>query len=125
MLSTKTFLIWMWKSIFQACVIMLGSVIMFNKDSFTNIVTITFSALIVCEILNVFSEVHQVNYKMILSSIMTFVIYFMSIALFKSYFDTSYITWTFIFKVIGITIVSWAPLHVVRLIYDCCDPSEH
>lgn len=104
---------------------MLGSVIMFNKDSFTNIVTITFSALIVCEILNVFSEVHKVNYKMILSSIMTFVIYFMSIALFKSYFDTSYITWTFIFKVIGITLTSWAPLHIVRLIMDCCDPSEH
>jgi len=124
-LSTKTFLIWMWKSIFQACVIMLGSVIMFSKDSFTNIVTITFSALIVCEILNVFSEVHQVNYKMILSSILTFIVYFMSIALFKSYFDTSYITWVFILKVIFITVVSWAPLHITKLIYDCCDPSEH
>lgn len=123
-LSTKTFLIWMWKSIFQACIIMLGSVIMFSKDSFTNIVTITFSALIVCEILNVFSEVHQVNYKMILSSILTFLVYFSSIALFKQYFDTSYITWLFIFKVVGITLASWAPLHLVRLINDCCDPSE-
>jgi len=115
----------MWKSIFQACVIMLGSVILFKKESFTNIVTITFSALIVCEILNVFSEVHRVNYKMIVSSILTFIIYFMSIALFRSYFDTSYITWLFVTKVVAITLASWAPLHLARIIYDCCDPSEH
>ena len=57
-LSTKTFLIWLWKSIFQGCVIMLASVIFF-KESFTNIVTITFSALIIIELLNVYSEVRH------------------------------------------------------------------
>ena len=123
-LSTKTFLIWMWKSIFQGCVIMLGSVIVFD-ESFTNIVTITFSSLIVCEILNVFSEVHKVNYKMIISSVLTFIVYFMSIGFLRSYFDTSYITWTFVCKVFLLTVASWAPLHITRLLYDCCDPSEH
>ena len=123
-LSTKTFLIWTWKSIFQGCVIMLGSVIFFH-ESFTNIVTITFSSLIVCEILNVFSEVHRINYKMVISSILTFLIYFMSIGLFRGYFDTSYITWTFVMKVCLVTLASWAPLHLARRIYDFCDPSEH
>jgi phospholipid-translocating ATPase len=123
-LSTKTFLIWMWKSVFQGCVIMLGSVIYF-PDSYTNIVTITFSALIVCEILNVFSEVHKVNYKMVLSSVLTLLVYFMSIALLRSYFDVSYITWPFCLKVIAITLASWAPLHLARKIYDFIDPSEH
>jgi len=123
-LNAKTFLIWMWKSVFQGTVIMVGSVMLFN-ESFTNITTITFSALIVCEILNVFSEVHKVNYKMVVSSIMTFVVYFMSIALLRSYFNTSYITWTFVLKVMALTIASWAPLHITRLIYDCVDPSEH
>lgn len=123
-LNTKTFLIWMWKSIFQGCIIMLGSVLWFH-ESYTNIVTITFSALIVCEILNVFSEVHKVNYKMVISSILTFIIYFMSIGLLRSYFDTSYITWTFVCKVFAITLASWAPLHIARLIYDCCDPSDN
>ena len=28
-LNTKTFLIWMWKSVFQGCIIMLGSVLVF------------------------------------------------------------------------------------------------
>lgn len=124
-LSTKTFLIWMWKSVFQGCVIMLGSVWAFFPDSLTSIVTITFSSLIVCEILNVFSEVHKVNYKMIISSVVTLLMYFMSIALLRSYFDVSLIDWPFVLKVVGITLASWAPLHVARRIYDCCDPSEH
>lgn len=103
---------------------MMGSVIFFH-ESFTNIVTITFSSLIVCEILNVFSEVHLINYKMVISSILTFIIYFMSIGLLRSYFDTSYITWLFVMKVFLVTVASWAPLHLARRIYDCIDPSEH
>mmetsp|Transcript_4676 Transcript_4676/g.7949 ORF Transcript_4676/g.7949 Transcript_4676/m.7949 type:complete len:542 (-) Transcript_4676:46-1671(-) len=123
-LSTKTFLIWMWKSIFQACVIMLGSVVFFDEP-YTNIVTISFSALIVCEILNVFSEVHKPNRKMVISSVLTLFTYFLSIAILRSYFDTSYITLKFIFQVILLSLASWAPLHMMRRLYDCIDPSEH
>ena len=91
---------------------MIGAVVFFH-ESFTNIVTITFSSLIVCEILNVFSEVHKVNYKMVVSSILTFIVYFMSIGLLRSYFNTSYVTWNFVLKVLAVTFVSWAPLHIV------------
>ena len=55
-LSFKTFLIWFWKSIYQAAIIMVGTIMYFN-ESFTNIVTITFSALIITELLNVYSSV--------------------------------------------------------------------
>lgn len=123
-LNSKTFLIWMWKSLFQATVIMVGSIVWFH-ESFTNITTITFSALIVCEILNVFSEVHKVNYKMVVSSILTFFVYFASIGFLRSYFNTAYITWDFVIKVFIITFASWFPLHITRIIYDYCDPSEH
>jgi phospholipid-translocating ATPase len=70
---------------------MIGSVTFFN-DSLTNIVTITFSALIVCEILNVFGEVHKVNKKMVVSSLLTLFIYFLSIIALKEYFDVTYMT---------------------------------
>jgi phospholipid-translocating ATPase len=122
-LNSKTFLIWMWKSLFQGTVIMIGSIVWFH-ESFTNIVTITFSALIVCEILNVFSEVHRINYKMVVSSILTFFVYFASIGFLRSYFNTAYITWDFVIKVLIITFASWAPLHLCRMICDYCDPSE-
>ena len=88
---------------------MLATVILF-KVSFTNIVTITFSALILIELLNVYSVVNKPNWKMIVSSVLTFAIYILSIAVLRSYFDTSYITWQFVIKVIALTIMSWAPL---------------
>ncbi|TNV85311.1 hypothetical protein FGO68_gene5532 [Halteria grandinella] len=122
-LSTKTFLIWLWKSIFQGCVIMLASVMFFNEP-FTNIVTITFSALIVIELLNVYSEINKPNWKMIVSSVLTFVIYILSIALLREYFDTSYITWAFVVKVLLITVLSWLPLHLTKWLIYKIDPTE-
>jgi len=122
-LSNKTFLIWVWKSIYQGCVIMLSTVVFFN-ESFSNIVTITFSALIVVELLNVFSEVYNPNWKMIVSSILTLVVYVLSILLLRSYFDTTYITWEFVLKVIGITIISWLPLAITKWVLTKLDPSE-
>lgn len=122
-LSTKTFLIWFWKSIFQGCVIMLGTIVFF-PESFTNIVTITFSALIVTELLNVYSSVHHLNYKMIVSSVLTLFIYILSIALLPAYFDTSYITWEFVMKVLCITLASWLPMHLIQMVADRVDPSE-
>lgn len=122
-LSGKTFLVWFFKSIFQGCVIMLGTLMFFN-ESFTNIVTITFSALIMCELLNVYSSVHHLNWRIIGSSVLTLFVYFLSIALLPQYFDTSYITWMFVVKVLLITLVSWMPLHMIQCIVDRIDPSE-
>ena len=65
LLSFKTFLIWTWKSMYQGAVILMFSVQFFN-DSFVNIVTITFSALIIIEILNVYTEINRFDKKMFL-----------------------------------------------------------
>jgi len=122
-LNTKTFLIWMFKSIFQGTIIMLGTVIFFN-DSFANIVTITFSSLILIELLNVYSEVHKPNIKIFAASILTGVMYILSIALLRTYFDTSYITWTFVLQVIAVSMLSWMPLHLVKCIFQKIQPTE-
>eukprot|EP01016_Furgasonia_blochmanni_P029869 TRINITY_DN3124_c0_g1_i3.p1 TRINITY_DN3124_c0_g1~~TRINITY_DN3124_c0_g1_i3.p1 ORF type:complete len:381 (+),score=92.47 TRINITY_DN3124_c0_g1_i3:623-1765(+) len=53
-LNTKTFLIWFWQSIYQAALIMVLGVYWFS-NSFTNIVTITFTCLILSEYLNILS----------------------------------------------------------------------
>ena len=102
---------------------MLATVIFFN-ESFTNIVTITFSALIIIELLNVYSEVNKPNWKMIVSSVFTFIVYVLSIALLRSYFDTAYITWTFVLKVFAIATLSWLPLHLAKWIIRKLDPTE-
>lgn len=86
------------------------STLFFFSESFTNIVTITFTALIITELLNVFSEINNINWKMIISSVLTFGCYIMSIAFLRTYFDTSYLNWKFFLKVIALTLLSWVPL---------------
>ena len=41
----------------------------------------------------------------------------------KSYIDVSAIDVEFIIKVIGLTLVSWLPLHIVKLVIEKMDPS--
>ncbi len=65
------------------------------ENSFLNIVTITFTSLIVLESLNVISEVQRVKPLMILSIFVTLIIYFGSIWLLPNYMEVSYINWKF------------------------------
>ena len=102
---------------------MILTIIFFN-DSFVNIVTITFTALIFIEILNVFTEVTKVKFKMVVSVIGTVIVYMASIIFLRQYIDVSYITMDFFFKVFVITIICWLPLHLAKKILQWCDPSE-
>ena len=74
-LNIKTFLIWIWKSIYQAAIIMFLSIIFFN-DSFLMIMSITFTTMILIEFLNVVQEVTVIKSTMILSIIVSLMIYF-------------------------------------------------
>ena len=74
-LNIKTFLIWIWKSIYQAAIIMFLSIIFFN-DSFLMIMSITFTTMILIEFLNVVQEVTVIKSTMILSIIVSLMIHF-------------------------------------------------
>lgn len=75
-MNFKTFCIWLWKSIYQGtCILMLG-LFMF-RDSFANIVMITFTALILIEVLNVYTQVsHYFYYNLFIFSIVDPCVYF-------------------------------------------------
>ena len=60
-LTIKSFLFWFNKSLFQASVIMIGSITLFDS-LFLKIVTITFTCLILIELLNVYTEVIYLHY---------------------------------------------------------------
>ncbi len=122
-LNFKTFLIWVWISIYQGAVIMLFSIIFFN-DSFVNIVSITFTALIFIELLNIFTQVHRLQPKIFLAVLLTLVVYLCSILFFRNYFDTSAINEQFLIKVMVITAICWLPIHLIKRVGDCISPSE-
>lgn len=84
-LNFKTFLIWVWKSIYQAAIIMFLAVILFN-DSFITIVSITFTTLIVIEFLNVLQEVTVIRKYMAFSIIISMIVYLLSLYFFNTLF---------------------------------------
>jgi len=51
--------------------------------------------------------------------------YFLSIILFKNYFDISYISASFGMKILMIVGIAWLPIYLVEKVIEKCDPSEH
>lgn len=121
-LNTKTFLIWVWMSIYQGVVIMVLSINLFEQ-SFVRIVTITFTALILSELLNVITTIHRMNCYIFMSIIITLIIYGLSLLLLRNYLNTSEIDGNFVWKVALIVAVSWVPIFIVRFIRRKIAPS--
>jgi len=109
-LNARTFLIWSLKSVYSGGVIMLSAILLF-EESFLNIVSITFTALILTELIMVAIEIHTWHCLMISAQVATIVCYVASLFLLKSYFDITYIlTLNFGLKVLITTLVSCVPV---------------
>ena len=122
-LNLKNFLWWVFKSIYQAMVIMFGAMILFQENLFLIIVTVTFTSLIFLEILNVYTEINKFHIFMILSLIGTGFFYLLSLVLLKSILNVYYIFQKdFIIKIGIISIVSWIPFFIINKIKKKCFP---
>ena len=99
--------------------------ILFFNDSYVNIVTITFTALILIELLNVYTQINNLNMQMVFIMVATAVTYFMSIILLKSYFESTYMDQVFFTKVGVLALITWLPIQFIYFIVECMDPSEN
>ena len=120
-LNIKTFLIWVWKSMYQASIIMFLAVILFN-DSFIIIMSITFTTLIFAELLNVVQEVTIIRRKMVISILISLAVYMGSIYFFNTLFQITTFDAEFLIKVAMITFASWAPVWLIKRTVDWYDP---
>ena len=59
------------------------------EESVVQIVTITFTSLIVLELLNIYTELTSFNWIVFFSQVLTFVIYILSIILLKDQINVS------------------------------------
>ena len=94
------------------------------EDSFTQIVTITFSSLIIIEILNTHTAITHFNRIVFASQVLTLVIYFLSIILFRDYIVVSAIDFAFLQKVAIIVLVAWGPVQLIKVLRKRFDPTE-
>ncbi len=122
-MNLKTFFIWVWVSIYQGIVIMIVSLRVFDQ-SFVSIVTITFTALIFSEILNVLTTIHQINKYIILSMLITLLLYMLSLLFLRNYLDTSQITLEFLARIGIIVSISWVPIYLAKCLKSKIFPSE-
>ncbi len=115
-LSHKTFLLWVLISIYQGAAIIYGALLLFEQD-FNHIVAITFTALILTELLMVGLTVRTWHIMMILAMMLSLLSYVASLVLFRDYFDTEFIqSIEFGWKVTLITLVSCLPLYILKCI---------
>ena len=99
---------------------MILTILIFNESYITNIVTVTFSALIVIELLNILTTVKKMQWKILASTLLSLLIYVLSILVFKDYINTSAITGPFVLKVLAITAAAWLPPFLVTKLAGCC-----
>ncbi|VDO33572.1 unnamed protein product [Haemonchus placei] len=113
-LSYKTFCIWVMISLYQGAVIMYGALLVFDAD-FIHVVSISFSALIVTELIMVAMTVHTWHWAMLLAQALSLALYAVSLIVLDQYFDRQFVlSWIFISKTTAITAVSCLPLYVVK-----------
>ncbi|EJD43937.1 aminophospholipid-transporting P-type ATPase [Auricularia subglabra TFB-10046 SS5] len=115
-LSYKTFFEWLMISLYQGAAIMIMSLALFENE-FLNIVAISFTALILNELIMVALEITTWHIYMIISEIVTLIIYMVSMAFLPEYFDLTFVlSARYAWKVAVIVAVSSFPLYLIKFV---------
>ncbi|CDW58161.1 phospholipid transporting ATPase [Trichuris trichiura] len=115
-LSLKTFLIWFLISMYQGAVIMYGGIFLFESD-FIHIVSISFTSLVITELIMVALTIHTWHWSMVAAEFLSVCIYVLSLLFLPNVFDIKYVrTWSFIWKTLVLTTISCLPLVLLKLV---------
>ncbi|XP_049821465.1 probable phospholipid-transporting ATPase IIA isoform X2 [Aethina tumida] len=124
-LSFKTFFMWVLISIYQGGVIMYGALLLF-EDEFIHIVAISFTSLILTELIMVALNIRTWHYLMILAELFSLALYVLSLVVLHDYFDAEFIrTKDFFWKVLVITLISCLPLYILKFLRKKFSPPSY
>ncbi|XP_040613724.1 probable phospholipid-transporting ATPase IIB isoform X3 [Mesocricetus auratus] len=135
-LSFKTFLIWVLISVYQGGILMYGALVLFEAE-FVHVVAISFTALILTELLMVALTIRTWHWLMVVAEFLSLGCYVASLAFLNEYFgigrvsfgaflDVAFITTvTFLWKVSAITVVSCLPLYVLKYLKRKLSPPSY
>ncbi|KAI1722526.1 aph-1 protein [Ditylenchus destructor] len=97
-------------------IIMYGALFAFDSD-FIHVVSISFSALIITELIMVAMTVHTWHWAMLVAQILSLSLYGASLLILDKYFDRQFVlSWVFVTKTTAITLVSCVPLYVIKFL---------
>lgn len=116
---------WLMISTYQGGAIMIMSLILFENE-FINIVAISFTSLIVNELIMVALEITTWHLYMVIAEVVTLLIYILSMVLLPEYFDLSLVfSLRFLWKVAVIVAVSSLPLYVYKAVKSRFAPANY
>ncbi|KIL64320.1 hypothetical protein M378DRAFT_192664 [Amanita muscaria Koide BX008] len=125
-LSYKTFFQWCMISLYQGAAIMILSLALF-ENQFLHIVAISFTALVLNELIMVALEITTWHIYMVISEIVTLFFYVVSMAFLPEFFvipDLSFVmTPGFAWKVAVIVAISALPLWIIKIIHSRLAPA--
>ncbi|KAG5645131.1 hypothetical protein DXG03_006848 [Asterophora parasitica] len=122
-LSYKTFFQWLMISLYQGAAIMIMSLVLFENE-FLHIVSISFTALILNELIMVALEITTWHIYMVISEVATLFFYVISIAFLPEYFDLSFVvSLVFAWKLAVLVTISALPLYFIKLIHSRIAPA--
>ncbi|KAN0065397.1 putative aminophospholipid-translocase [Thecaphora frezii] len=124
-LSAKTFTTWLMISVYQGGAIMILSLMLFENE-FLNIVSISFTALVINELIMVALEITTWHVYMILSEVGTLFFYCVSIVFLPEFFDLTFVlTHRFFWKTAVIVAVSSLPLYAYKVVRQRLAPPSY
>jgi phospholipid-translocating ATPase len=121
-LSVKMLFIWMWKAIFQGAIIILLT-LKFFENTFLEIITISFTALILVEYLTIITIVRTWHPMMIIGISLSLAIYIVCLLLFKDVLLLSSLSYEDYLKILLLVVCGWLPLHIGHIMQRKCFPS--
>ena len=121
-LSLRTFATWVFSSVYQGGVIMLCMLFLF-ENNMANIVTVTFTVLILTELLNIAFEIITWNWLILLGELLTLLIYFGSMLLLPDAFSLAIVsTGGFWWRVCVSVVFSCLPISLTKFLYRIIKP---
>ena len=107
------FMLVFWKSLYQAAIIFVLASTLF-ENSFIKVITISFSALVFTELLNVFTLVDRLNVWIASANAISLIFYLISVIFFRDLMDLQEIDWDMAKKIFIIVLVCWAPFEIIK-----------
>jgi phospholipid-translocating ATPase len=124
-LSYRTFFVWVFVSIYQGGMIQGLSQILTEVDG-PRMVAVSYTVLVLNELLMVAIEITTWHPVMIVSIVGTFLFYAGSVPFLSGYFDLDFIlTWAFTWRVLAIASISLVPPYAVKLISRTMKPPSY
>ncbi|KAH8888748.1 phospholipid-translocating P-type ATPase [Thozetella sp. PMI_491] len=124
-LSYRTFFVWVFVSIYQGCLIQGLSQVLTQVDG-TRMVAVSYTVLVLNELLMVAIEITTWHWVMVVSIVGTFLMYIGSMPFLGDYFDLGFIlTIGFLWRVVAIGAISLVPTYAGKLIRRTMKPPSY